>query len=120
MADYMKDPAWWKGESVMLIKQLEEFLMYHDRLLGHHNSCRAAELRAMIEKVKQLQADLETVRKLADAQAHLIVIEGIIPGKWRKCCRCDKCRLVAKAMARAEYIKDVIDCWWEKENTNDA
>ncbi len=74
----------------------------------------------MTTEIETLQADLETVRELAEAQTHLIVIEGIIPGKWRKCCRCDKCRLVAKAMARAGYIKDVIDCWWEKEEADDA
>ncbi len=74
----------------------------------------------MTTEIETLQADLQTVRELADAMAHLIVIEGVIPGKWRDCCRCDKCRLVAKAMAKAGYIKDVLDCWWEKEKTDDT
>ena len=55
---------------------------------------------------KQRQTDI------ANANTHLIVEAGIIPGITCYC-RCSECRLVAEAMDEAGYLTRVKDRWWE-------
>lgn len=53
-----------------------------------------------------------TEKDLANAMAHLIVANGIVPG-CSASCRCDECRLVAIAMDEAGYLDRIHDRWWE-------
>ena len=63
--------------------------------------------RVLAKRVAELEADLPS------AMMHLLAIEDVIPGKWLSDCRCDKCRLVAKAMDDAGHLDEVQDRWWE-------
>ena len=71
-------------------------------------------IKRVADYMRTALKELDRRLQESDDFAHLIVKEGIIPGKWESDCRCDQCRRVAVLMDEAGYLNRVSDRWWEQ------
>jgi hypothetical protein len=64
----------------------------------------------LMKMMKRLKSAIEDSQSFA----HVMIENGVVPGVTSSC-RCDDCRHTARRMAEAEYLDDVKDRWWEKD-----
>ena len=76
------------------------------------NECCVHGHRNSINCPKCWQREAERLRDERDAEAHVIIAHGIIPGEAGTC-RCELCRSVAERMDEAGYLDAVTDRWWD-------
>lgn len=106
------------------IKQLEHIIEVAEKLDGeeeisepqpHHRlwsivAGNRATMKQMAEDNKQLREQLEKTQMDMHANAHVVLESGIMPGET---CRCEECKIVAKAMDEAGYYSG--KRWWDEK-----
>ena len=62
--------------------------------------------------VSEACEEIKRLRNDANASAHVLIENGVIPGITAPC-RCEECRHIAQLMDDANYLDRVTDRWWE-------
>jgi len=88
--------------------------MTYDQAIHFLRECERRGSPELGLPLSAIQQHVTELRQSRDDAHHVLVRHGVVPGADGTC-RCNQCRAVAEAYAKAGYAFTIKDRWWEKD-----